>query len=563
MERLRICLVSPYALQKPLEALGHEVLALHPKPGILDIAAELARKRFAPDLLVQVETLGPRVVLTGLPALRCPRLFWSVDTHLNLFWHRHYIRLFDGALTTQPHLVEELTAQGVPAFWLPWHGLERAWKPWDSRDLGVHFIGRMTEHRPARTWMIQHLTARFNASHHADLPYADMLATYERARIAPNEAICGEINFRLFETASCGCAVVTPDTDPGLAELFAPEREMLVFSDVLELDERIGFLLRNPTKAERMARAGWERVQACHLPQHRAARLLELAAGLPARTREPGRDEEAMVLTLHTLVRDGILNLRTDMLNALLAPLEQTPAVLQARFQLAAEHLGPAAVRALAGIVLTKVGAVEPEVLCAGSMAAEFLGEHELALSLWHRRLLDMGKQDAARLPKSPDPAGLAKAWAAELTRLGHCMEPGFRFALERHTPSTAHHCLLLALKHDVRDLEATRNLEMLLGRERGTEASRLSLLSHLCLHQPRDWRLGLRLALLNLKVHRHGPGLEELCAAQAAARSQGSEDRFLRMLAGLDSSGRALKLLLAAQAAGSRELQGNKADCF
>lgn len=559
MERLRICLVSGYALHKPLEALGHEVLVLQPKPGIVNIAAELSRHAFTPDLLVQTETLGQRVVLTGLPALRCRKLFWSVDTHLNMFWHRHYVRLFDGVLTTQPHLVDDLAAQGLPAFWLPWHGLARAWKPWTERDLNVHFIGRMTEHRPARTWMIQHLDARFDASHHADLPYADMLATYERVRIAPNEAICGEINFRLFETASCGCAVVTPDIGPGLAELFAPEREMLTFSDVLELEERIGFLLRNPAKAERMARAGWERVQACHLPQHRAARLLELCAGLPDRTPAPERDTEAMALTLHAMARDGHMDLRPEVLNALLAPLEQTPAVLRARFQLAAERQGSAAVRALAGVVLAKVGSVEPEVLCAGSLAAEFLGEHELALNLWRRRLLDMGKQAAARLPLSPDPAGLAKAWAAELIRLGHCMEPGFRFDLGRHVPSTAHQCLLLALKHNVRDLEATRSLETLLGRERGAEASRLSLLSHLCLHQPRDWRLGLRLGLLNLKVHRHGPGLEELCAALATARSRNEEERFLRMLAGLDSSGRALKLLLAAQVTETQELHGNR----
>lgn len=553
MERLRICLVSGHALHKPLEALGHETLVLSHKPGVVDIAAELANQRFAPDLLVQVETLGPRVVLANLPALRCPKIFWSIDTHLNLFWHRHYAKLFDGVLTTQPHLAEALAAQGVPAFWLPWHGLERAWKAWSARDLGAHFIGRMTEHRPARTWMVHHLAERFGATHHADLPYADMLATYERARIAPNEAICGEINFRLFETVSCGCAVVTPDTGPGLADLFEPEREILTFSDVLELDERINFLLRNPAKAERMARAGWERLQACHLPRHRAARLLELCAGLPARTPAPGRDAEVMALTLHAMARNGQINLRPDMLNALLAPLEQTPAVLRARFQLAAEHMGPAAVRALAGVVLAKAGSMEPEVLCIGSLAAAFSGDHELALSLWRRRLLDMGKQAAARLPMSPDPAGLAKAWAAELTRLGHCMDSGFGFDLERHVPSTAHQCLLLALKHDVRDLEATRSLETLLARERGAEANRLSLLSHLCLHQPRDWRLGLRLALLNLKVHRHGPGLEELCAALATARSRNEEERFLRMLAGLDSSGRTLKLLLAAQVARTR----------
>ncbi len=532
-----------------MAALGHEVLALQPKAGILDIAAELASRGFQPDLLVQTESLGPRTILQGLPLLGCVKLFWSIDTHLNLFWHRDYGRLFDAVLTTQPHLVTALAAEGFQAHWLPWFGLPRPWRPWARRDLPVHFIGRVTEHRPARKWMVEHLSARFGMGHDGNLPYGHMLDTYDRVRIAPNEAISGEINFRLFEAASCGCAVVTPDTGPGLGELFRPGEEIATFTDVLEIDERIACLLRNPARAEAMARAGWERVQACHLAEHRALRILELARNLSPRAPDHGQANIAMALTLHALARDNRLELSADVRNSMLARVEQTDRVLQARLLLAAEGLGQAAVRALAGVVLARSENMDPALLATGSMAAARVDDLELALAFWRRRLLDLGPVASARLPRPADIAGLAKAWAGELARIGRISESGFCFDLDRHVPTTAHECLLLALRHDNRDLDANSALEALLARERGTEASRLSLLSHLSLHKPGDWRLGLRLGLLNLKAFRPEAGIEELRLALRTARDQGQMERCLRALAGMDASGRAIKALLAAEA--------------
>lgn len=547
MEQLRICLVSCPIPAECFTALGHETLCLRPKPGLFNLEAELVRQGFQPDLLVQVETLGPRTILQGLPELRCRKLYWSIDTHLNLFWQRHYAHLFDAVLTTQPHLVNQFTADGPPVHWLPWFGSERPWTPWAKRDLSLHFVGRVSEHRPARAWMIEHLISRFGAGHDGNLPYTDMLAVYDRTRIAPNEAIAGEINFRLFEAASCGCAVVTPDTGPGLADLFQPG-EIATYTDVLELDERVGFLLRNPSKAERQARSGWERVRASHLPGHRAAQLLEIASNLPSRSLGKARSEEALVLTLHALSRDERLDIPARTLNAMLARLEQTDRVLRARLLLAAESLGSDHVRALAGVLLGKPEPLDTQLAAVGSLASAHVGDHELALAFWARHLLQLGPEVGSRLPRSPDKRLLIKSWAGELFRRGQAMEPGFRFDLSRHVPTTASECLLLALRHDQSDLVATRDLEAILAREPGTEATRLRLLSHLSLHRRDDWRLGLRLGLLNLRAFRAGPGLEELCLALDAARRQGKEKSFLRMLSGLDVSGRALKALLAAK---------------
>ena len=109
-----------------------------------------------------------------------------------------------------------------------------------------------------------------------------MLDRYSRARIVPNEAILAEVNMRLFEGASCGCVVVGQRTDEDIEELFEPGREALFFDHVLEMEEQIVWLLAHPAAAEKIGRRAWGRVQACHLPLHRAQKLVELILGATA-----------------------------------------------------------------------------------------------------------------------------------------------------------------------------------------------------------------------------------------------------------------------------------------
>jgi glycosyltransferase involved in cell wall biosynthesis len=75
-----------------------------------------------------------------------------------------------------------------------------------------------------------------------DLGFAPMLEFYDRSRIVPNESIFGEVNFRLFEAASCGCAVINPAT-PGLQDLFIPGEEVAAYRDGAELADWVNRLL--------------------------------------------------------------------------------------------------------------------------------------------------------------------------------------------------------------------------------------------------------------------------------------------------------------------------------
>ena len=108
------------ALAEALRAEGAEVLRLHPQPGVIDLSALLREHGCTPDLLIQTENLADRTLLAGLPELACTKVFWSVDTHLNLSWHGLYGRLFDGVLATQRRLLPDLRHEGAGRTgWLP------------------------------------------------------------------------------------------------------------------------------------------------------------------------------------------------------------------------------------------------------------------------------------------------------------------------------------------------------------------------------------------------------------------------------------------------------------
>ena len=53
----------------------------------------------------------------------CPKVYWSIDTHLNTYWQRYYGQNFDLFLTTQKSWTGKLHRMGVEnTAWLPWYG---------------------------------------------------------------------------------------------------------------------------------------------------------------------------------------------------------------------------------------------------------------------------------------------------------------------------------------------------------------------------------------------------------------------------------------------------------
>jgi hypothetical protein len=526
-------------LARALADLGHTVLELRPPAGIVRIGPLLGD--FAPDLLIQQETLGPRTLIRDLPELGCLKIFWSIDTHLNSFWHQYYARLFDLVCTTQRHWLPWFgRCVPTPVLWLPWHGVRRGRAAWETRRPGMAFVGRLTAERPVRSWFVDWLRRLGEVRVRQDLGFAAMLDMYDESRLVPNESIFGEVNFRLFEAASCGCAVLNPSI-PGLEDLFEPGEEVAVYRDGAELADWVSRLQGDDLLARSMGLRAWERVRREHLPEHRACALLEAAAGLGRCAATGQTADVAWWLTLLHLWEAGRMGMGAGAVAAGLAALPVTDEVLAALLRVRAAAGMDEFLRLAVPVAETGQYAAFPEVNLAGSMGALRHGDPALARLFFqrHRRHAAPAAPDPGRTPLS-----ICLAWARELQRIGRPFRPGFVFDPAAHLPQSALECLVLAGEHAPGELDVYRDIARILATESGWDGLRIKALSHLSLHDRRDWRLGLELGLADCRAFRVREGLEEILAAQGEARRQGQSGRFDRFLAARDGSGRIRALL-------------------
>ena len=489
----KVCLVASLpGLERGFREAGCEVLTLHPEGGgLLDLPATLEERGFRPDLLVQREQLSGPNVLLGLDALDCPKIFWSLDTHLGMWWQGWYARLFDGVLTTQKHLADgfmRLPDWDGAVDCLPWAGYEREWTPFARRPDRVGFVGRVTPDRPIRARLVEFLRSRWQARCQEGLSFEEMCAAYDQTCIAPNESIFGEVNFRVFETASSGCLPVLQDIGHPLDHVLVPGREAEVYADAAELADILDHYLDRPEAAERLGRAAWERVQREHLFTHRARRILDFAMGLQARALSGVRADRARLLAQHGLWLGGRAPFPPGALERGLLALGNDPEARAALLELYAAVGQPdKAVRLLDAMASDSANSPQGDLQAGG----QDMIRADLAVSATALRFGDMALarrvyvRTLARLGAGPAPEDLAgegahdsgrllKAWARTLRKLGRTLRPGFRFHSDRHLPATAVECLAMALEADPDDSEAHRLLDGCLAGVRGAEHLRV-----------------------------------------------------------------------------------------
>ncbi len=430
------------------EALGHTVTALALTEYETPLEALLADLPMPPDCILQQEVLGSRHFLTGLEHAPCPTLFLAFDAHLNLYWQRHYGRLFDAVLTPHPSLFAALPPadrhpqvfRSLPA------GTALPFRSHADRRHGLGFCGRLTPERPLRSWMTELLRARFGLALRQNIPPAAMLRFYQDTRIIPNEAICFEVNCRLFEGASAGAAMLTPDCGPDQAAAFTDGEEMLVYHGGPDLCEKASWLLRNPDKAEAMGRSAWNRVRRDHLPAARAAAVCDLLPSL-GQARATGR--EAAVLTwLTRLERTKAGDMRHPA-SRLLAGSESLPdraEVLAGMLHLLGRPSRKAPAMELCGQLL-QTGAAAASLACNAAASACALAHGEFGLA---RRFF---ARHSPHAPAPTSPADLCLAWAAEEQQSGRTVRPGFAFRPEAgHLPACAYEFLAFAKYLDPRE---------------------------------------------------------------------------------------------------------------
>ena len=93
---MRILLIGNRHFKKAFESKGHEVISVTGCKGeYLDV------NRYNSDLVIVHETLGVRQFPYGIERAKVPTVFYSIDVHLNLYWHKEFSQIFDYIFVSQ------------------------------------------------------------------------------------------------------------------------------------------------------------------------------------------------------------------------------------------------------------------------------------------------------------------------------------------------------------------------------------------------------------------------------------------------------------------------------
>jgi hypothetical protein len=277
---MRILLFNQQWFKEELTLLGHEVLSCggeasndiplnNPFVSINNILADLP-PGFIPDRLVFFDNSSP-ILFSGFNTTNIPKLFYSVDTHHHLFLHRMIGKCMNQVMVAQKDYINSFLPEEGSAEWLPlWASIKAS--PAEKKEYDAVFIGTLNPKlNPSRIEFFEELQkivpVLCKSGHFPDY--------FTRAKIAINQTVKGDLNFRVFESLMCGPLLLTENISNGLFELFENGKHLVTYNkgDTKEAAEKIQYYLSHPVEATRIAESGRAHIIDHHLPFHRALKL--------------------------------------------------------------------------------------------------------------------------------------------------------------------------------------------------------------------------------------------------------------------------------------------------
>jgi hypothetical protein len=200
------------------------------------------------------------------------KIFWSIDSH------------YFGILDKHKHLCKSLninillnsTESYIPffsnyvnsSFWFPNSYPDDLISPlYMEKDVNIGFCGN---DRPE-----VHYLDKFKIKKDFFVIGDDMVKSINSYKIHFNKNISNDINYRTFETTGCGTFLLTNYT-PGLEKLFDIGKELVVYNDLNDLDNKVKYYLENEEEREKIAKAGYERSKKDHTYFERSKKLIQI-----------------------------------------------------------------------------------------------------------------------------------------------------------------------------------------------------------------------------------------------------------------------------------------------
>ena len=238
-----------------------------------------------------------------IPRLKIPTLFWALDNHLNLRWHKEYGGLFDYVFFTQLGRMKLARKMGLKnAAFLPFAiDTELIRDYGGEREYDVGYVGSITGQKARIFKNLKANGINLHLFHwdnrkkqlalykeleecgvvvHSDGPHFDYEAVerfYGNCKLAFNIAPRRVFNPRTFEVCAAGAALINPaGVDEGFYEIFSPGENCKIYDPENAADILKG-LLDSPGELAEIARKGQRMVSENHTYHHRIREIISFA----------------------------------------------------------------------------------------------------------------------------------------------------------------------------------------------------------------------------------------------------------------------------------------------
>lgn len=201
------------------------------------------------------------------------KIFWSVDSHCILDQHQKLCE------TLKINILLNSSEQYIPYFknlvdksyWFPnCYCDELIFPLGKEKTVDVGFCGNIIN----RNHTLKHLE-KFNIKKDIFVIGNDMVEAINSYKIHFNKNISDDINYRTFETTGCGTMLLT-NPSPNLQKLFEIGKEIEIYNNLDELDEKISYYLNNPKKRIEIQKNGYNKVKKEHTYSNRINFLIKI-----------------------------------------------------------------------------------------------------------------------------------------------------------------------------------------------------------------------------------------------------------------------------------------------
>lgn len=201
------------------------------------------------------------------------KIFWSIDSHCVLQQHQYLCQLLkiDILLNSTESYIPNYNGLVKKSYWFPNAYPDDLMKPLDiDKTIDIGFCGNVLN----RGHIIDSLD-KYDIRKDIFVIGDDMVNAINSYKIHLNCNISNDINYRTFETCGCKTMLLTNYT-PGLERLFDIGKEIVVYTSIEDLDNKVKYYLENDNERNMIAESGHQRVKRDHTYFERAKKLIDI-----------------------------------------------------------------------------------------------------------------------------------------------------------------------------------------------------------------------------------------------------------------------------------------------